>query len=858
LDELTERNADYIGQLAKLSKTVEELVEENHTSIEKIGQMEHELAQRDEAISELERDNAEQRSASETKAREIAVFSKRLEDFQSENGGLQSTVQDLRATNADCAREREDLQASLREMVDLNVKLEAQVEDLIEAKKALEAARLPIEEKNAKEEGATVVAAALDEPAEEERKQVAAHDELGSDVATQDVTEAHENLGPDEEWLACMDYKRIEEDYLLLTQFRSHYQEFIYHYDKEKDDVCLYMDNWLHSCASYRPHLHEMFVHYAARYVDKVERVIFFGGGDSQVLHEVMKYDSLELVVGLELDQEVARSSFYHFGSQPHFDNDKVEWYFGDAAKSLSALPKDYYGSFDLVILDIESKVASALKVHEELTLLDAAMLLMKPDGILVKNEDEQYKPGSPKHTNYAVDLVFHDVPQYCLQVVVLASNSVDFLTAKPVDHGVETLYLKGVDEFQAQFDSWYNFGVADSQHSWKCGGNMVSKDTDSTFSVLMILEAEQSSIPLESLEDIILKALARVGLTKVDSLASPLTMDDIDGSTIMVLADEGYITARCVPDLEYCAFDILLYGSSIANMADIKEGLLQAVQSPQSSSYRFVLGGMIEYGNGDEKAIGPPTSEDFCSADSDGNQESSPARKVRVEKKPEEFGSPQPATMHSYNNTLALNQWKSQILLGGQILMQFEVAPFWAGEEVFILNNGEWHHGQIEKVRVNNEYDVVYKSDNHMREENVGDLRIKKSSDQVDKALVEASLVSIITQMWELADQDMNMGRVNNGVGILRDSSGHGLTLAASWEEGTMVISWDGKSKVTVNFFLSPSNYGDMAGLVDDVMQDSDVAMLIAAVSVEVFPRGTSSVILFSEEVDDKLPIWA
>ncbi|KAL7528475.1 hypothetical protein ACHAWF_002578, partial [Thalassiosira exigua] len=692
LDELTEKNADYIGQLAKLSKTVEELGEENHTNVEKIGQLEHGLAQRDEAISELERGNADQRSASETKAKEIVSLSRRVEDFESQNEGLQSIVKGLQATNANCAREREDLEASLMEMVDLNAKLEAQVEDLIEAKKALEAARLPIEENNAEEEGAAVVAAARDE---EERKQVVAHDKLGSDVATRDVTEAHENLVPDEEWLACMDYKRTEEDYLLLTQFRSHYQEFIYHYDKEKDDVCLYMDNWLHSCASYQPHLHEMFAHYA----DKVERVIFFGGGDSQVLHKVMKYDSLELVVGLELDQEVARSSFYNFGSQPHFDNDKVEWYFGDVAKSLSALPKDYYGSFDLVILDIESKVASALKVHEELTLLDAAMLLMKPDGIIVKNEDESYKPGSPKHTNYAVDLVFHDVPQYCLQVAVLASNSVDFLTAKPVDHGVETLYLKGIDEFQAQFDSWYNFGVADSKQSRKCGGNKVSKDTDSTFSVLMILEAEQSSIPLESLEDIILKALARVDLTKVDSLASPLTMDDIDGSTIMVLADDGYITARCVPDLEYCAFDILLYGASIANMAAIKEGLLQAVQSPQSSSYRFVLGGMVGYGNGDEKAIGPPTSEDFCSADSDGNQESSPARKVRIEKKPEEFGSPQPATMHSYNNTLALNQWKSQILLGGQILMQFEVAPFWAGEEVFILNHGEWHHGQIEKM---------------------------------------------------------------------------------------------------------------------------------------------------------------
>ncbi|KAL7529791.1 hypothetical protein ACHAWF_003115 [Thalassiosira exigua] len=350
------------------------------------------------------------------------------------------------------------------------------------------------------------------------------------------------------------------------------------------------MDTWLHSCASYRPHLHELFVHHAARYVNKVKRVIFLGGGDSQVLHKVLKYPSLELIVGLELDHEVARSSFFHFGSQPHFDNDKVKWYFGDAAKSLSALPRDYYGSFDLVVLDIESKVASKLRVNEELTLLDAAMLLMKPDGIIVKNEDEEYVPGSPKHTNYAVDLVFHDVPQYCLQVVVLASNSVDFLTAKPVDHGVETLYLKGIDEFQAQFDSWYNYGVSKDKRLL----NYCEKTLPvpgSSLSMLMILEAEQSSIQLESLEESITKSLDASGLTKLHSLASPLYMDDMEGSTIMVMADEGYITARCVPDLEYCAFDILLYGSSVANMAVVKEGLLRAVQSQQTSSYSFVLG---------------------------------------------------------------------------------------------------------------------------------------------------------------------------------------------------------------------------------------------------------------------------
>jgi len=137
-----------------------------------------------------------------------------------------------------------------------------------------------------------------------------------------------------EDWVACEDYELVEDEYENIEDFYSQYQGIDVFYNKTVDDACLYLDGYLHTCASNRAHYHEVFVHYPARFLDKVERVIFIGGGDSMVLHEVMKYNAtLELVVGLELDQNVARKSFKAFGTQPHWDNDKVEWYFGDAAK---------------------------------------------------------------------------------------------------------------------------------------------------------------------------------------------------------------------------------------------------------------------------------------------------------------------------------------------------------------------------------------------------------------------------------------------------------------------------------------------------------------------------------------------
>ena len=51
------------------------------------------------------------------------------------------------------------------------------------------------------------------------------------------------------------------------------------------------------------------------------------------LLHEIVKYPSLELVVGLEIDQKVTRGAFKHFGVQPLWDNEKVQWWYGDASK---------------------------------------------------------------------------------------------------------------------------------------------------------------------------------------------------------------------------------------------------------------------------------------------------------------------------------------------------------------------------------------------------------------------------------------------------------------------------------------------------------------------------------------------
>ena len=114
-------------------------------------------------------------------------------------------------------------------------------------------------------------------------------------------------------WSSCDDpYDDSHDDFEEVADENSLYQRVIFEENLIKEDKCLRLDSTLQQCSSYRPHYHEPFVHYSASYLNEgfmsgVKRVVFVGGGDSMLLHEVLKYKGLEMVLGLELDQKVTR-----------------------------------------------------------------------------------------------------------------------------------------------------------------------------------------------------------------------------------------------------------------------------------------------------------------------------------------------------------------------------------------------------------------------------------------------------------------------------------------------------------------------------------------------------------------------
>jgi len=406
-------------------------------------------------------------------------------------------------------------------------------------------------------------------------------------------------------------------DYYMLEGLKTHYQTLNFAFRQEDGDICMDLEDTVQICSGYRPHYHEFSSHFAARFVDVIKRVIFVGGGDSMMLHEILKYPSLEKVVGLELDQTVVRKSFKYFRTQAHFDDDRVEWWFGDATKSLLLLPKDYWGSFDLVIVDL-SETVMAFSVTEKLDVFDALALLLNPDGVMVKNE--HYMETMSETFDYTLQIYLDQNPKICSQCMIFGSNKADFFRRPQVEHNVETLLLPKVESLSTGYEYFHDFRKNDAVKQDKCNLNSKKEEGDNTIQpksagLLHILDAEDVAITVdeESIKNVILSITKHEGLTPIsadkDEKFTTVLSDRLEQNNGLytVVFKEGYVSVRYWPESKYIAVDVGIWGS-YERGDHLRKRIGEELKAKKNSYFRVVVGGM--YGSStwkeDKDSIGP------------------------------------------------------------------------------------------------------------------------------------------------------------------------------------------------------------------------------------------------------------
>ena len=413
----------------------------------------------------------------------------------------------------------------------------------------------------------------------------------------------------------------------ILGYFESHY--FLEKGDGV--DVCFDIDNVVQVCSSYRPYHHEYITHAAAKYVETVKRVAFIGNGDSMLLHEIMKYPDLELVVGLELDQTVTRKSFKHYKTDPYFHDPRVDWWFGDAAKSLLVLPESYWGSFDLVLVDLTENVLSNPVTTNDLDIISALGMLVNPDtGVIVKNESHLHK--FTEMFDYSMEMFF-PTHMLCSETLAFGSKGVDFFHAPIYDHGIadmdNILYTTAPMEAKDRHDMMHDYQTKPDKNV--CTGNedennnenettndgVDDEDQTTALGVLELVTLEQLTSPLDSFETIAESMKSHIeGIGGFTIIQDGVRYEEKPHRLALIVMQEGYVAARvqqnekAAEDDEnsfYVGFDIYLW-SQTHRIEALKDIFSKAYGSGHISSHKIVVGGMFGTQNWkeDAKHVGP------------------------------------------------------------------------------------------------------------------------------------------------------------------------------------------------------------------------------------------------------------
>ena len=165
---------------------------------------------------------------------------------------------------------------------------------------------------------------------------------------------------------------------------------------REELGKCLVMNDEIALCTGEEVKYHELITHYGIQYLPLVgpKRVLIVGGGDCMVLREIMKYDSIQRVDVLELDDMVTRVCEKHFQSN-HVDrmpgNPKVHWAYGNVRKSLQKLAFEMNAKkekYDYIVVDTTETTDHNAETDTTAFFEDLRNLLEPATGVLVKNGD--------------------------------------------------------------------------------------------------------------------------------------------------------------------------------------------------------------------------------------------------------------------------------------------------------------------------------------------------------------------------------------------------------------------------------------------------------------------------------------
>ena len=184
-------------------------------------------------------------------------------------------------------------------------------------------------------------------------------------------------------WLVEKDRGNLKIDYKIksiISSTKSPYQQvdIIELYDFGK---CLVLDGVVQSTVLDGHIYNEMISHIPIVTHGSAKDVLIIGGGDCGVANEVLKYNGVERVDLVEIDEQVVNACIKHIpeiaGTTP--DDSRVNFIFGDGVEFV----KDKKNCYDVIIIDSSDPVGPAVQLFSDVFYTNVRNCL-RGDGIMV------------------------------------------------------------------------------------------------------------------------------------------------------------------------------------------------------------------------------------------------------------------------------------------------------------------------------------------------------------------------------------------------------------------------------------------------------------------------------------------
>ena len=146
----------------------------------------------------------------------------------------------------------------------------------------------------------------------------------------------------------------------------------------------LLLDGALQSTTADERAYHEMLIHPALVTIEQPRQVLIIGGGEGATLREVLRHNTVERAVMVDIDGELVEICKRHLKimHQGAFDDARAEVRIQDGADFLRASP----GQFDLIVYDLTDPGTDLPGPLLSESFLRLAKSALTPDGMLVMN----------------------------------------------------------------------------------------------------------------------------------------------------------------------------------------------------------------------------------------------------------------------------------------------------------------------------------------------------------------------------------------------------------------------------------------------------------------------------------------